>query len=147
LWRKCQNLQSCLQPLTELYMASMLSQYILFLCPLEVIQIKILLCKISHTCIIAVQFLMKILCTPVHCTAFRTVHLNCDFPHCTTTHGKEPVSLRSLDMLWNVLWCGSLWPGYSLVFCCGSHTICIAEIYSKVTLTCAPFMHVKWHFD
>ena len=61
----------------------------------------------------------------------------------TLCNGKGPVSHRSLHMLWNVLWCGSLWPEYPYVFCCSSHTISMAEMYTKVTLTCAPFMYVK----
>ena len=63
---------------------------------------KTLLCKIPHTCVSAVQIVMKMLCALVrvlHCTASRTVHPNCDFPHCAITHGKEPVSLRILHVL------------------------------------------------
>jgi hypothetical protein len=37
----------------------------------------------------------------------------------------------------------SLWPGYPIVFCCSSHTISMAEMYTNITLTCAPFMYVK----
>jgi len=56
----------------------MLFQYkFLFLCVLEVIQIKTLLCKIPHTCVSAVKILMQMLCTLVHvlhCAASRTLH-------------------------------------------------------------------------
>ena len=102
--------------------------------------------KIPHTCVSAVQILMKMLCMLVHvlyCTASRTVLPDCDFPDCAIIHGKEPVSLRILHMLWNGLWCGSLWPGYPLVFYCSRHTTSMAEVYTKITLTCAPFMYVK----
>jgi len=125
----------------------MLSQYkFLFLWALEMIQIKTVLCKIPHTCVIAVQIHMKMLCMLVrvlYCTTSSTALPNCDFSRCAITRGKEPVSLRILHMLWNGLWCGSLWPGYPLVFCCSSHTTSMAEMYTKITLTCAPFVYVK----